>query len=202
MRRTHVTRFLLSSSTLVVALLALGVMMSGLSIAQEAEETPELVGAKKCGMCHKKEASGAQLVKWEESRHAKAFATLASEKAVAKAKELGLGNPQESAVCLRCHVTAFPVLDDIANQKITLEEGVSCESCHGAGGDYWKKKTMTAVFAGEVEAASVGLQSPVTEETCVGCHNEENPFHKEFNFAEASAKIAHKYPDGYRTAAK
>ena len=88
---------------------------------------------------------------------------------------------------------------DLANQKITLEEGVSCESCHGAGGDYWKKSTMEGLFKGEIEPASVGFRMP-DEETCRGCHNEKNPFHKEFDFAAAKAKIAHPYPDGYRDA--
>jgi hypothetical protein len=32
------------------------------------------------------------------------------------------------------------------------------------------------------------------EKLCVTCHNKENPFHKEFNFATFSAKIAHPDP--------
>jgi len=163
------------------------------------EQSPEdfgLVGVKKCKMCHKAEKSGNQFGTWEAGPHAKAYEVLASEKSMAVAKERGIENPQTAPECLRCHVTAFPVMADLENQKITLEEGVSCESCHGAGDGYWKKSTMEAVFAGEIEAASVGLMMP-TAETCTGCHNEDSPFFEGFNFEEAAAKIAHHYPEGY-----
>ncbi len=168
------------------------------AIAEEGEKAESkytLMGVKNCKMCHKKEASGNQFGIWEAGPHAKAFETLASEQAVAKAKELGLENPpQEEAQCLKCHVTAFPVMDDLANQKITLEEGISCESCHGPGSGYKSKKTMEGITAGEIEPASVGLLVP-DEKTCVGCHNPENPFHKEFKFEERVKKIAHPIPE-------
>jgi hypothetical protein len=54
---------------------------------------------------------------------------------------------------------------------------------------------MKAIFAGEVDPASVGLLA-VTEESCTGCHNEKSPGFKGFNFEEMSAKIAHPYPEG------
>jgi len=85
-------------------------------------------------------------------------------------------------------------MDDLANQKITLEEGVSCESCHGPGGDYYKKKTMQAITDGELDGATVGLIHP-TEEVCKKCHTPEgNAFYKEFIFEERVEKIAHPRP--------
>jgi hypothetical protein len=161
---------------------------------KENEATFDFVGVKKCKMCHKSAKSGAQFTIWEESRHAKAYETLASEASIAIAKELGIENPQTAPECLRCHVTAFPVMTSIAEQKITLEESVSCESCHGAGSGYWKKKTMAAIHAGELEGATVGLTEP-GEERCVECHNEESPTYKEFKYDEFWAKIAHPVPD-------
>jgi hypothetical protein len=154
----------------------------------------ELVGVKKCKTCHKKEEDGNQFGKWEASAHAKAFETLATPKALEIGKGKGIDNPQTAAECLECHVTAFPVMADIVNQKITMEEGVSCESCHGAGGDYYKKSVMEAIAAGETEPASVGLVLP-KEDTCTKCHNDKSPTFEGFKFDEMAKKIAHPKPE-------
>lgn len=197
MRPAHYLLF----ATAIVGAAVLGVMSYPPAEAAPTKAAT-LVGAKKCKMCHAKEATGAQHTKWAAGPHAGAYASLASEKSKAKAKELGLGDPQKEPKCLKCHVTAFPVIADMAKQTITLEEGVSCESCHGAGSEYWTKKTMDGVFAGTVEHASVGLTHPITEKLCITCHNPENPFHKEFDFKASAAKVAHPYPAGFREKAK
>ena len=179
----------------LVALLTGLVMVTNLTAAEEEEATSGFVGVKKCKMCHKKDATGNQFGIWEAGPHAKAYATLASEKALEAAKAKGIENPQQAPECLKCHVTAFPVMGDLENQKITLEEGVSCESCHGEGGGYYKKKTMEAITAGEIEGASVGLVKP-TAEVCTTCHTPEgNDFYKEFVFDEHVKKIAHPIPE-------
>ncbi|MCB0834094.1 MAG: cytochrome C554, partial [Bacteroidetes bacterium] len=77
--------------------------------------------------------------------------------------------------------------------KYKKEDGVGCESCHGAGGDYWTKEVMQAVTDGTTDGASVGLIKP-DEKVCKTCHNEESPTAKEFNFAEMYPKIAHERP--------
>lgn len=187
------------SSSRWVLLVALASLLTVPSSAEPvgttAEETAyKFVGAKKCKMCHKKESTGNQYGIWSETRHAKAFETLGGEKAHAEAEKRGIADPQEAPECLKCHVTAFPVLDDMENQKITIEEGISCESCHGPGSGYYKKKTMQAIADGDIEASSVGLTMPPTEETCLRCHNTDSPFYKEFDFEEFQAKIAHPRP--------
>ena len=181
----------------------LGVLMVvvlGMGTAAQAEDA-SYIGLKKCSMCHKKDAGGNQLAKWEAGPHAGAYETLASEEALAVAKELGIENPQADPKCLKCHVTAFSVMADLENQKITMEEGVSCESCHGAGSGYYKKATMQGITDGEIEAASVGLMEP-DEAVCKVCHNEESPTFKSFDFAKASAKIAHPIPEATEEAAE
>ncbi len=161
----------------------------------EAKETYNYIGVKKCKMCHNKEKTGAQFSVWEKSRHAGAYTALASDEAKKAAAELGIEDPQKSDKCLVCHATAFPVMADLENQKITLEEGVSCESCHGPGSGYKKMKVMKDIHAGTVDGSTVGLVKPDAE-VCTGCHKAEgNPFHKEFKFDEFYAKIAHKIPE-------
>ena len=164
--------------------------------AAKEEPCPSFVGVKTCKMCHMKKSGGSQFGVWEKGPHATAYETLGNEESLALAKKLELGNPQEEAACLKCHVTAFPVMKDLETLKITLEEGVSCESCHGPGSDYKSKKTMTALFNDEISGESVGLRE-ITEETCTVCHNEESPTYKEFDFAKRVAEVLHPYPEGY-----
>ncbi|MBT8401351.1 MAG: cytochrome c family protein [Rhodothermia bacterium] len=164
-------------------------------------EDVEFTGAAKCKTCHRKPESGEQYPKWEEGPHSKAFMTLASDEAKAIAAERGIDNPQESAECLQCHVTAYDAPAELLGAKYSVEEGVGCESCHGAGGNYYKKSTMKSITAGEIEGSSVGLVTP-SEATCTGCHNENSPTFKGFDFEEYSAKIAHPIPEETKAAYK
>jgi hypothetical protein len=148
------------------------------------------IGVKKCGMCHKSEAKGNQLGQWEASQHAKAFATLASEKALQIAKEKGLeAPPQESAACLKCHVTGHGEKAELFEAAFKPEQGVQCESCHGPGSGYKAMKVMKDREA----SVAAGLVIP-NEETCTGCHNDGSPTFKEFDFEKAWALISHPNP--------
>jgi hypothetical protein len=159
-----------------------------------AGEKHAYIGASKCKTCHKKPEAGEQFPLWEQSAHAKAYAALAGDKAKEIAKAKGIDNPQEADACLKCHVTGHGAPAEMLGTKYDKTEGVTCESCHGAGGDYYKKKTMVAITTGEIEGASVGLVAP-DEKTCVKCHNEESPTFTGFKFEEMSKKIAHPIPE-------
>ena len=134
------------------------------------------VGAVKCKMCHNKAEKGEQYNKWLAGPHAKAMAALKGDEAK---------NPK----CLKCHSTAASV-DQGLVATITVEECVSCESCHGAGSAY---KTST-IMKDKAKAIAAGLIMP-DEKLCRKCHNPESPNYKEFNFKTFSAKIAHLNPD-------
>ncbi|KAA3615308.1 MAG: cytochrome C554 [Calditrichaeota bacterium] len=158
------------------------------------EKAPSMfIGADGCKTCHKKEKSGAQFGKWQKARHSKAYATLASEEALKIAKEKGIGNPQKAAECLKCHVTAYNVKAALLGKKYAVEDGVGCESCHGAGSNYKKKKTMKAITAGTLDGATVGLIKP-DKKLCLGCHNDESPTFVAFDYEKALEKIAHPIP--------
>jgi len=148
------------------------------------------VGAGKCKMCHSSDAKGNQYKIWAESKHAKAYENLSSEDAKKFAEEAGLKtDPQESQECLKCHVTAFGVKDDLKEESFNVADGVQCESCHGAGGDY----KGLSVMKDKQKAIEAGLIIP-TKELCIKCHNPESPNYKEFNFDESYKKIAHPKP--------
>ena len=149
----------------------------------------EFASVKKCALCHKKPEQGEQLRIWEESHHAKAFATLGTPEAKEAAAKLGIDDPQKSGKCLKCHSTAYGFTEEVVSTAIPVEEGVSCESCHGPGKDYMKKSVMEDIE----QAKAAGLIIP-DESTCVKCHNQESPTFKPFNFQERWDKIKHPIP--------
>jgi len=176
----------------LAAVAAVWYVLASPSYAEEKQRT--FVGASKCKTCHKTEAQGSQYPIWEKSAHAKAYEVLASEASLAIAKEKGIENPQTADECLKCHVTGHGVAKEFLGDKYAAAEGVSCESCHGAGGDYIKMSVMKAIASGETEPASVGLVVP-DEKTCVACHNEESPTYKPFEYEKRLAEIAHPIPE-------
>lgn len=186
----------MTRKSLVLPVVIAAALVTGIgALTTGAEEKPkhQYIGSEKCKLCHKTEAQGQQYVLWSQSEHAKAYTMLAGEEAKAVAKKLGIEDPQKSDKCLKCHVTAFGVAAELLGPKYTKEEGVGCEACHGAGGDYNKKATMEGITRGEIAAASVGLVIP-SEKVCVGCHNQESPTFKAFKYDEMAKKIAHPLP--------
>jgi hypothetical protein len=151
-------------------------------------QTFKYIGSGQCKMCHNKPATGEQYNKWAASSHSKALKSLSSQASLDYAKKNGIADPTKDAKCLKCHSTFDAVAANLRG-GILATEGVSCESCHGPGSTY-KSPTIMKDLA---LAKKNGLVEP-TKETCLKCHNKENPFFKEFNFEAASAKIAHKNP--------
>ncbi|MCF6170829.1 MAG: cytochrome c family protein [Bacteroidales bacterium] len=135
----------------------------------------DYIGAAKCKMCHNKATTGAQYKIWAESKHATAMESLK-------------GDEKTDPKCLKCHSTAGSV-DASLIATLKVEEGVSCESCHGAGSGY-KSKT---VMQDQEKAIAKGLVIP-NEQTCLKCHNDESPNFKGFNYDEYWKKIAHPVP--------
>ena len=155
----------------LIFLMGMFIICISLANAQDAK----YIGAAKCKMCHNKAEKGEQYNKWLASPHAKAMSVL-------KADE------KKNPKCLKCHSTAAGV-DQSLVASITVEEGVSCESCHGPGSLY----KVATIMKDQKAAIAKGLVMP-TEATCKKCHNPESPNFKGFNFKEYAAKIAHNDP--------
>jgi hypothetical protein len=176
----------------LAVVLSLGFALGLFAQADKAQ----YIGAAKCKMCHVSKAKGEPYTIWANSEHAKAYATLATEAAKTVAKKAGVdGDPQKAAKCLKCHVTAYDAPAAVKAATYKVEEGVTCETCHGPGSLYQSMKTMKALDAGTQDAAAVAF-NPGDKKVCVKCHNQESPTYKPFKVEESWKKIAHPAPKG------
>lgn len=179
----------------------------GLVIAQAGKEdkegksaaTAKYIGAEKCKSCHSSEAAGDPYGQWSKSGHAKAFDTLASDKAKEIAKAKGIADPQKSDACMKCHQTAFGVAAEDIKKGFDPHKGVQCESCHGPGDQHLKARFAAAAKADadpkvrQVVPAGE-IQPHVEVQTCLGCHNPESPTYKPFCIHARAAAITHLDP--------
>jgi hypothetical protein len=188
-------RFWTGIGIIALAVVSVHFVLSSPAASEDEKDVQRTyVGVAKCKMCHKTAKQGEQYPIWQKGPHAKSYETLANEESMKIAKEMGIDDPQKAPECLRCHVTAHGVDEKYLSNRFSMTDGVVCEACHGAGGDYSKSSVMKAIIKGEIEPASVGLVIP-DEAVCVRCHNDESPTFKGFDFEKAYAAIQHPIPE-------
>lgn len=189
--QTRISATISGGITAIATVVAAGaLLLSGQASAKEYK----YIGVDGCGKCHEKELMGDQVSAWKEMDHAKAFETLKGDEAKKIAQEKGLSVPAyEADECLRCHATAHGLEEaQIHRRPLKIEDGVQCESCHGPGSEYRKKKTMSD----HDKAVAAGMWEPGEDEKiCTACHNDESPTFESFDFAEYKEKIAHPIPE-------
>ena len=133
----------------------------------------ELVGPEACRECHEE-----QYADWAKTRMAQSFEVL---RAGAKSAEKVMANLDPDVdytldeACLHCHTTGYGMVGGFVSEEATPSmAGVSCESCHGAGGRY-AELSSSGDFDRRL-AEQAGLIYPPTEQVCRACHNDESPF--------------------------
>jgi hypothetical protein len=152
------------------------------------------VGNKSCMPCHKGAAKGAQAETWEKSKHAGAYNTLLSPKALEIAKGKGLANAADAKECLECHSLGKTVDAALLDSKFDIKAGVQCETCHGAGSAY-KPAPIMKDKAKAIEAGLVAYADEAAiEKQCRSCHNEKSPTFKSFDFKTMYEKVKHNKP--------
>jgi len=156
------------------------------TVRAERLAAPRYVGAAVCRGCHRGAEHGHQDVKWLRSRHAHAYWRLAADWALFLARlrphNADVTDPRRDERCLLCHVAGAQNPDSLYAGTYRLEEGVSCEACHGPGSEYVDPEVM----ADRASFLAAGGVVP-DERTCRGCHRADDPF----DFAGMWAKIAH-----------
>jgi hypothetical protein len=162
----------------------LGTVLGVMGTAYAADRDASLyTGTKMCSMCHKKEESGNQFGKWQESPHAKAITVLASAEAKAVATKAGVDDATKSGKCLKCHSTAYNFTETVQTDKVAVEDGVTCESCHGPGKNY----KMKSVMESREQCIANGMVYPATK-SCEMCHNNTSPTWKEDRYTTKDGK--------------
>jgi Cytochrome c554 and c-prime len=152
------------------ASLALGLALGGTSAsgAQVHEiDATKVVGATKCGECHKYEVEA-----WKLTPHFTTFDTMhrsADGQKIAAA--LGIRRIKSESLCLTCHYT----VQTKAGHPEPIS-GVSCESCHGAAKDWIDVHNDKKLSSEErlTKSAAAGMIRPdniyAVAANCFQCH--------------------------------
>ena len=138
--------------------------------------TDQFIGAAGCksSSCH----GGAgekrsQYLTWvKQDFHSRAYAVLVNARSARMAETLALPVAQTSARCTVCHSPLQAVAPSRLTPTAQPDEGVSCENCHGAAGQWLRGHTRRDwTYAISVGAGMRDLRNfYVRANTCVACH--------------------------------
>jgi Cytochrome c554 and c-prime len=105
-----------------------------------------------------------------KDKHAKAYEALTGPVGERMGRILGVGKSEQAAKCLACH--ALDVSTDARARTFELNEGVTCESCHGPS-SAWLGPHITRGWTHEqsVAAGMYDTRNLVRRtEKCLSCH--------------------------------
>jgi hypothetical protein len=105
-----------------------------------------------------------------KDKHAKAYDALTGPIGERMTKILGLGKSEQAAKCLACHALDVPA--EARAKTFELNEGVTCESCHGPASAWLGPHTTRtwtheqSVAAGMYDTRNLARRT----EKCLACH--------------------------------
>ena len=200
---------LCAAAIFTAAVVAMGHLLAGPGKAADVEPASACPGAGKpdsrfmgasyCRRCHtngeafqfpSKLATLDEFPIWDNrDRHRHAFEALTGDRARQMESLLGMkpGAAATSRECMACHTTsvtadtAGPSLDDDAKRHAAIEQGVSCEACHGRAspwvdvhpkpGDWSNRKPPLLDQEKEEKYGMTNVRDPVRQtELCLSCH--------------------------------
>jgi len=165
----------------------------------QAKKQPVYVGARACAACHEGGKAGNQYSHWLMSKHAQAWAWLATPEAKEMARLSGITEvPEQSPICLGCHATAAEAEPWERAEGFRLEDGVQCEKCHGPGSEYIEVMDDPL---GDVDAARRAGLRRFTKRDCEVCHYVKGSHaavrtSPKIDVDEAWERLAHLLPKG------
>jgi hypothetical protein len=136
-------------------------------------------GSDVCIRCHRSEQSEwvdvATTKAWRHDAHSRAHLALSPDNPRTRAMEQSLGvAAARTAACVACHThpAGEPPIEE---ETDAVHAGISCETCHGAGGGYFEPHMEKRWrFLSTADKESLGmhdLRDPVRKaENCLGCH--------------------------------
>ena len=172
---------LLRAVSIYILILAALATLSAKEPRQIRETGGAFVGSVGCksSSCH----GGAgpkrsQYFTWSQKDfHTKAYAVLLNSRSERIAEGLGITAAHTSARCTVCHSPLQSVAPSRLTPTAHPDEGVSCESCHGAAGGWLRGHTRpdwtynTRVAAGMRDLRSIYVRATA----CVACHQNLAP---------------------------
>ncbi len=153
--------------------------------------------AGECASCHRDAAKA-----WKQSKHMdtgerRLLGEDSKARRIATAYGIGAdGMQRPNAICASCHRT----VDEGRRSAAALEDGVSCESCHGAGGKFLEPHQD----GGNPQTGMRNLkQAAERAQVCAGCHRISDErllaaghsSGADYDIAASMEKIKH-WPDG------
>ena len=167
-----------SYSPQFIAAASIGALIATASakdVKQSHEDGAQFVGAVGCrsSSCH----GGAgekrsQYITWSQKDfHTRAYAILLDARSARIGEAIGV-SPQSSARCTACHSPFHAVVQSRLSSTARPDEGVSCESCHGAAEPWLRGHTRSDwTYATRVSAGMHDLRNLyVRANACVACH--------------------------------
>lgn len=107
----------------------------------------------------------------KHDKHSQAYLNLTKPDGRRMAALMGLGDPTREPLCLKCHSTYVP---DTAlhGEKFDLEDGVSCESCHGASEKWLSSHAEDGTTHSQnlENGLADTVSLPERAKLCVSCH--------------------------------
>lgn len=160
-----------------VALLTVAIgAVSANELKQVPEENARFVGSIGCksSSCH----GGAgekrnQYITWSQKDfHTRAYAILLDARSARIGEAIGISQTQSSARCTVCHSPFQSVAQARLAPSARPDEGVSCESCHGAAEPWLRGHTRTDwTYATRISAGMHDLRNLYARaNACVACH--------------------------------
>ena len=143
--------------------------------------TPQIAGPGSCSSsnCHgsvkplkSSNVLQNEYITWSKhDHHSRAYLSLQNSDSKKMAANLGIGDPSKEPLCLKCH-SIHTESETPKSDKLRLEDGVSCEACHGAAEGYLKSHSVTgATHAENVANGLTDLSNIDTRATlCLSCH--------------------------------
>lgn len=119
-----------------------------------------------------------QYITWSKKDfHTKAYAILLNTRSERMAEDLGIAPAQSSARCTVCHSPLQSVALSPPTRIAPPDEGVSCETCHGAASGWLRGHTRTDwTYNTRVGAGMRDLKNLyVRANACVACHQYLTP---------------------------
>jgi hypothetical protein len=153
----------------------------GVVVASASSAEPDFVGSKTCSTtgCHggAGDLSKQYTVWFRADPHSRGHSTLTTARSARMAEALGMADATKDVRCTSCHAPFAAVPPHRLAETAKIEEGVSCESCHGPAENWLRSHTRPdysreqRVAAGMRDLEDLYLRA----NTCVACHQVIEP---------------------------